>query len=248
MLACVSMEHSKCWTVHTFTPCQAQVVSRCTYREGPEQFAPSPPDSAWGQWHQTAPTEQLQPPGTTGAFTAAFVQAAVAHPRDLLHSRLRLPAQRNPNDILLEKGRIKPTCRVGGLMPDASSSSKCGKWQQEKNCGENCTCPNAGGKTAELPTSANQRERTSQDERAAVSKRRQNLQSLRNQWCWYIQYAEWLLQCHWKPTKKAFRSSYLNFKAEAILANAPEVTVWSNVRVYIAEWNLYEIFAVWEPC
>lgn len=38
-----------------------------------------------------------------------------------------------------------------------------------------------------------------------------------------------------KQLPKPSRSSYFIFKAEAILANAPKATGWSNVRVYIAE-------------
>lgn len=72
------------------------------------QFPPSPPDSAWGHQHQTAPTESTCSPPRPP--TIAFVLAPAAHPQGTLPSgpplRSCAAAQRNPNCVLPAKGII----------------------------------------------------------------------------------------------------------------------------------------------
>lgn len=80
------------------------------------QFPPSPPDSAWGQQHQTAPTESTCSPPRPP--TIAFVLAAAAPLR--VCSPQAEGAQRNPNCVLPGKGiKNLPARRINAwcLLP-----------------------------------------------------------------------------------------------------------------------------------
>lgn len=73
------------------------------------QFLPSPPDSVWGQQHQTAPTE------STCSLPQDHQQLHLAWQQSLTlrvcspvgcHSRAEAAAQRNPNSVLPGEGII----------------------------------------------------------------------------------------------------------------------------------------------
>lgn len=222
--ACVSIKGKhllKYWTVHTFTPDKAQVISRCTYTDSADHSFLLPLPIHCGV---AGISELPQDHWQLRLFWWLSHTHRVCSAVGATH-RLRLTAQKNSNYILLEKGIIKPTCQVGGQIPDASSL--------ECDRGQWCLCPlpktgkdpasvdqpgdhnthgaaphpqaptllhtinhhvvwlldrrkgwwklhlsSCGWKTAELPTTASQREGMGLEERVSLAKHSQNPQPL----------------------------------------------------------------------